>query len=153
MPLYDFRCECGYLAQNIPQRITSPHTMTCPCGLEMKQDYSDYNPPMIFGELPTTGFLAGGYYDDQLGAEITGKAQRKELMKKKGLRDFEMGSEQAHMHKETEYIAKHAPEKDIRREVGKVANEFDTKFKEKQADTYAKEHIDPVVDAMVAQLD
>ena len=152
MPLYDFRCECGFSAQSIPQRITSPHTMKCPCGLEMKQDYSNYR-LTIMGDLPTTGYLKGGYFDDQLDAHIDSTGQRKELMKKKGLRDFEMGSEQAHMHKETEYIAKHAPEKDIRREVGKVANEFDTKFKEKQADTYAKEHIDPVVDAMVAQLD
>jgi putative FmdB family regulatory protein len=149
MPLYDYRCECEQRVLNVEQGMSDPHVYLCPrCGNEMAQDFSDYQPPRIMGDLPTTSWLAGGYFDSQLNAYIESSGQRKDLMERQGLEDFSMEPEQSGMHQEAEYIRKHAP----KREAGGAINMLAEETRAKMDGRYVDSVIDPVIDKAVGSL-
>ena len=145
MPHYDFECDCGEVVLDVYQGMSDAHTQVCPgCGEMMRQIYHS---PIITGDLPTIGCWTG-YYDPQLGEHITSAQQRKDLMKKKGLEDFNMGDEQARMHKEVEYIREHAPKNEASGAINMLAAETKTK----QDERYIAAVTDPVIDKVVGAL-
>ncbi len=147
MPIFDFMCACGHLEKDVEQGIHDEHTMVCYCGRTMQQDFGDYKPPMVFGELPTRGCW-NGYYDPNLGAKIHSKKQRDDLMRAKGLTEFHMEPDQARMHEEVKYIQKNAKGGETRRAINKMAD----KLAKEKSEAVTASIIDPIVDRTLASL-
>ena len=106
MPLYEFHCEvCALYAEQI-QGIHETHEAFCQgCGEKMHRVYS---PPYLMGDLPNTGATVMGY-DDSLGCEVRGKAHQKELMRQKGLVEYQPDPKMEQCRNELRYIGKHEP--------------------------------------------
>jgi len=135
------------LVRDVWQEISDPHVYTCPgCSGQMEQDFGNAR-LTIMGDLPTIG-VYNGYYDPNLGEEITSSRQRSELMKKKGLEPFSMDDDQARMHKEVEYTMKHAPKK----EAGRAINKMAADTLRKKDERFIATTIDPVIDKAVGSL-
>ncbi len=78
MPLYDYKCECGYTGDHFGKLIDS--VLPCPkCGGKMKRQISSR-----FGiNMGPVG--AYGRFDETLGVYVSTNKQHKEEMRKQGV--------------------------------------------------------------------
>lgn len=77
MPLYDYKCKCGYDGEHISSIDNDP---PCPeCGKKLTRQM-----PGTHGiSMGAAG--AYGYYDDNLQCYISTNAQRREEMRRQGV--------------------------------------------------------------------
>lgn len=76
MPLYDFKCECGFTGEFITH---IDENKKCPeCNRNMQRLMS----PVNFNMGPCGAY---GYYDDNLESYVSTNKQRRELMRQKGV--------------------------------------------------------------------
>lgn len=74
MPLYNYHCEnCGLDLEKF-NTVENREYMACNCGYPMTKIMSAISKPIILE-----------YYNEGLGAVVTGPRQRQRLMKAKGL--------------------------------------------------------------------
>ena len=75
MPIYDYFCDCGKTWEDI-RSVKNRNSMVCECGHLAKIAISIPARPVIHE-----------YYSENLNAQITGPAQKKRVMKAKGMEE------------------------------------------------------------------
>lgn len=129
MPLYTYQCPVCKELHDVQRPISERATdIACPCGAYMDRVFTA---PNIAGDLPNTGWrnnVVG--YDAGLDEVVLSETHRKEIMKRKGLREYEPDAEQKKIRDEQKYIKKHGGD-DANKEVAALAQEATKKRRTK----------------------
>ena len=81
MPTYDYQCECGHVQEEI-RGVNDKSPVPCErCG---KSSIRQFSPPAGSYLVGMQAEKPGGYYDIQLGMQVTSKRQLREEAKKRG---------------------------------------------------------------------
>jgi len=119
MPLYSLECkECGDLDEHLQGSQDSNLIVLCDmCGAEMtrlgnRAYYAD--PINIQGDTCAGSENYSNYFDDGLDTFVKSRDHRKQIMKDRGLTEYEPTSEGKAARKESAYIRKNAAPNDTK---------------------------------------
>jgi putative FmdB family regulatory protein len=91
MPLFEYRCNCGWSDEYVRKYEVSRRPVTCPkCAGSAKRVLpAPANTPGRWGDTPWA------YHDRGLGIDIHSKNHRRQVMKDQGLREIAPGEVEA----------------------------------------------------------
>jgi len=117
MPLYSLECpQCRQVSEHLMGMDDNRTLIKCTyCAGPMNRNehrayYAD--PVMIIGDTCSGGCNFSGYYDEGLGAYVSSRTHRKNLMAAKGLTEYVPDPMMSAARKEAKYIRANAPEND-----------------------------------------
>lgn len=140
MPFYTFECPACKKINDFERKIANRNDpLACECGCYMDRVFTA---PNIGGDLPCTGWrrdVVG--YDPGLDEVILSESHRKEVMKRKGLREYEPDPEQAKIREEKRYVKKHADGNEAAGEIAKLSKEASGKRRKKNVSKVIKDKL------------
>jgi putative FmdB family regulatory protein len=143
MPIYEYACEkCGVSRDEMRTIAERDDAPTCECGLKMERVLCA---PAFGGDLDNTGWRQGvSGWDEGLGCYVRDTADRKKIMERKGLTEWNPDSTHKKMIEESQYIRKHGRGREATRAVQEVGEKVIRDHRK----AVVKEKFRPVRDAI-----